>query len=155
MGEHTPGPWVARMLSDDLDLSHTIDAGRVPVADVYGVNYTADCEANARLISEAPAMKAALEAIDAATKSHIDGRDLLDELPGFGEGFGSLGFLHAGVVADGSSDQGLEPIGDHDAGLDKNRPPVLLLVDLIQLKYVHWSILCFLNVAPQFGSRHL
>ena len=73
MGEHTPGPWFYEFSAPS---THYVTTDRAPFGPVVcqmwsgGDSKHAE-EANARLIAEAPAMKAALEAAEALYKKGI------------------------------------------------------------------------------------
>ncbi len=64
MREHTDGPWTATKKSSHYQIT---DLGDFPLAEVYGMSAFGPelCEANARLISAAPDLLAALEEVDA------------------------------------------------------------------------------------------
>jgi hypothetical protein len=64
----TSGPWTARETPSDLDMSFTIDAGTIPVCDVYGGR---DEDANARLIAAAPEIYEALESVPTPEREDI------------------------------------------------------------------------------------
>lgn len=74
-GKHTPGPWVIR------EGSFIDGPGFRDIASVRGahVPWEHEAQANARLISEAPAMAEALRAVVALAELHIAERSATPE----------------------------------------------------------------------------